>query len=111
VTTTYPALDRTAIIEFDADGPLVPFTAELRFDAADGTVTFLVTHGSLSGRTETIPFTAQPVSDDVWLVSWQEEGDLTVLQVQDFATGVLRTANVTSTHDLVHVNGSIRLAA
>lgn len=109
MTGTYPALDRTAAIDFGDDGPLGPFSAELTFSSADGTVTFLVTRGSLTGVTGTVPFTAQKVAEGVWLATWQEPGDLTVLQVQNFNTGLLLSANVDGDHQLAHINGSIRL--
>lgn len=105
----YPALDRTAAIDFGDDGPLGPFSAELTFSGTDQTVTYLVTRGSLLGKTETIPFTAQEVSDGVWLVTWQEGGNLTVIQVQNFGAERLLSANVTEDHQLAHINGTIRL--
>lgn len=105
----YPALDRIAAIDFGDDGPLGPFSAELSFASADQTVTFRVTRGSLLGVTGTVPFVAQQVADDVWLVTWQEPGDLSVVQVQNFSTGLLLSANVNAEHQLAHINGSIRL--
>lgn len=106
---TYPALDRTAAIDFGDDGPLGPFSAELTFRSSDQTVTFLVTRGSLAGVTGTVPFTAQEVAEGVWLATWQEPGDLTVVQVHNFNTGLLLSANVDGEHQLAHINGSIRL--
>lgn len=105
----YPALDRTAIIDFGDDGPLGPFSAELTFRAADQTVTFLVTRGALVGVTGTVPFSAQEVADGVWLATWQEPGNLTVVQVQNFNTELLLSANVNEAHELAHIDGSIRL--
>lgn len=106
---TYPALDRTAAIDFGDDGPLGPFSAELTFRSADQTVTFLVTRGSLTGVTGTVPFTAQEIAEGVWLATWQEPGDLTVVQVHNFNTGLLLSANVDGEHQLAHINGTIRL--
>lgn len=106
---TYPALDRTAAIDFGDDGPLGPFSAELTFRSSDQTVTFLVTRGSLTGVTGTVPFTAQEVAEGVWLATWQEPGDLTVVQVHNFNTGLLLSANVDGEHQLAHINGTIRL--
>jgi len=105
---TYPAADRTIAIDFGDDGPLGPFSAELSF-TGDLTVTFLVTRGALLGKTETLPCTAQEVTDGVWLVTWQEGGNLSVIQVQDFNHGRLMSANVTDDHQLVHVNGTLAL--
>lgn len=109
MTSIYPALDRTAAIDFGDDGPLGPFSAELTFRSSDETVTFLVTRGSLTGVTGTVPFSAQQVTDGVWLATWQEPGNLTVIQVHDFNTGRLLSANVNGQHELAHINGSIRL--
>ena len=106
---SYPALDRTAAIDFGDDGPLGPFSAELTFSWADRTVTFLVTRGALLGVTGTAPFTAQEVADGVWLATWQEPGNLTVIQVQNFNSGLLLCANVNGAHELAHINGSICL--
>lgn len=106
---TYPALDRTAAIDFGDDGPLGPFSAELTFRSSDQTVTFLVTRGSLTGVTGTVPFTAQEIAEGVWLATWQEPGDLTVVQVHNFNTGLLLSANVDGEHQLAHINGTIRL--
>lgn len=107
---SYPALDRTAAISFDEDGPFGLFSAELSFSSTEGTVAFEVTEGALTGVSGVAPFTAQEVAEGVWLVTWQEAGNLTVVQVQNFDSGLLRCANVTGEHELVHVNGSIRLA-
>jgi hypothetical protein len=109
MSVSYPALDRTAAIDFGDDGPLGPFSADLTFSQADGTVTYVVTRGSLLGNSGTVPFTAQEIAEGVWLVAWQEEGNLTVVQVQNFNSGLLRCANVTGDHELVYINGTIHL--
>lgn len=106
----YPALDRTLTIDFGNDGPFGPFAADLAFSAADQTVTFVVTRGSLLGKTETLPFHAQQVADEIWLVTWQEADLLTVVQVQDFANGRVTSAVTTAQQEFVLLNGSISLA-
>ncbi len=106
---TYPALDRTAAIDFGDDGPLGPFSAELTFHSADQTVDFRVTRGSLVGIAGTVPFTAQEVADGIWLVTWQEPGNLSVTQVHNFNSGLLLTVNVNEAYELAHINGTIHL--
>lgn len=108
--TTYPALDRTLTIDFGDDGPFGPFAADLRFSGADSTLTFLVTRGSLSGKTETLPFEATEVRDGIWLVTWQEADLLTVVQVQDFQAGTVSSAVTTADQHFLTLNGTISLA-
>ena len=107
--SAYPGLDRTAIIDFGDDGPFGPFAAELSFDSADHTVTFVVTRGSMLGKTETLPFSADEITDGIWLATWQEADLLTVVQVQDFNSGRVMSAVTTADQQFVQLNGSITL--
>ncbi len=109
MSETFPAADRKVVVDFGDDGPFGPFAAELTFSAADKTVSFLVTRGSLLGKAETCPFGATQVGDDLWLVSWREEDGLTVVQVQDFAQGKVTSAVTTPDHQLIQLDGSITL--
>ena len=109
MASQYPALDRTLVIDFGDDGPFGPFAADLAFSSADGTVTFLVTRGSLSGKTETLPFTATEVRDGLWLVTWQEADLLTVVQVQDFEAGTVTSAVTTADQQFLTLGGTITL--
>jgi hypothetical protein len=97
------------VIDFGEDGPFGPFAATLAFDAASATVTFLVTRGSLEGKTETLPFSADEIAEGIWLVTWQEVDLLTVVQVQDFGTGRLTSAVTTADQQFVLLNGSITI--
>jgi len=105
----YPALDRTAEIDFGDDGPFGPFSAELSFSSADQTVSFRVTRGALVGIAGVVPFTAQEAAEGIWLVTWQEPGNLSVAQVHNFNSGLLLTVNVNEAHEQAHINGTIRL--
>lgn len=105
----YPASGRKIIIDFGDDGPFGPFGAEIEFDAAGETLTFLVTRGSLSGKTETLPCVCEEVAPDVWMVSWQEVDSLTVTQIQNFATGRLWGTVTTPDLQFVHTSGTLEL--
>jgi len=109
VAGSYPALDRTLVIDFGNDGPFGPFAADLAFSGADGTITFVVTRGTLEGKTETLPFAATEVRDGIWLVTWQEEDLLTVVQVQDFVANTVTSAVTTADQHFLQLNGTIRL--
>lgn len=108
--TGFPGLRRTVVIDFGEDGPFGPFAAELDFDAVQNTVTFLVTRGSVLGKSETLPFNAREIRDGVWLVTWQEADLLTVVQVQDFKAGTVMSAVTTADQQFVQLNGSINFA-
>lgn len=110
MASEYPALGRSVVIDFGEDGPFGPFAATLSFDRDAGTVTFLVTRGSLEGKTETLPFSADEIAERIWLVTWQEVDLLTVVQVQDFNTGRLMSAVTTADQQFVQLNGSITFA-
>jgi hypothetical protein len=110
VAHEYPALDRSVVIDFGEDGPFGPFAATLSFRGSDGTVSFLVTRGSLTGKAETLPFAAAEIAEGIWLVTWQEEDLLTVVQVQDFTTGRLTSAVTTADQQFVKLDGTIAFA-
>ena len=109
MSDTFPAQNRRVAIDFGEDGPFGPFAAELTFSAADGTVAFLVTKGSLLGKAETCAYSASKVADDIWLVTWREADGLTVVQVQDFAQGKVTSAVTTPDHQLLQLDGAISL--
>jgi hypothetical protein len=109
MSETFPAQNRRAVIDFGDDGPFGPFAAELTFSEADGTVSFLVTRGSLLDKAETCDYSATKVADDIWLVTWREADGLTVVQVQDFAQGKVTSAVTTPDHQLLQLDGSLTL--
>lgn len=77
----YPGTGATYVVEFDEpDRP--PFAADLTFHD-DATLTFVVTKGPQAGDTETLAYEATRITDDVWVVRWQEPNSITVVQVQD----------------------------
>lgn len=110
VSEMFPAADRRVVVDFGDDGPFGPFAAELTFSAADGTVAFLVTRGSLLNKAATCEYSASKVADDIWLVTWREADGLTVVQVQDFAQGKVTSAVTTPDNQLVRLDGAIRFA-
>jgi len=105
---TYPARGKKFEIDFGEDGPFGPFAADLSISDRDDTLTFLVTRGSLLDKSETCEFHATAVCDDIWMVSWREADGLTVVQVQDFAQGKVRSAVTTPENDLVYLEGTLR---
>jgi hypothetical protein len=109
MSSTYPALDRTIIIDFGNDGAFGPFAAEISFSSADQTLTFIVTRGSLEGKTETLPFEATEVGDGIWFITWQESDLLTVVQAHNFNTGQLASAVTTADQQFVQLNGTVTL--
>lgn len=110
MSTEFPGNGRTVIIDFGEDGPFGPFAAELNFNAADQTVTFVVTRGSMLGKTETLPFSADEITAGIWLTTWQEADLLTVVQVQDFNSGRVMSAVTTADQQFVQLSGAISIA-
>lgn len=106
----FPALDRKVVIDFGTDGPFGPFAAELQFSGDAGTVSFVVTRGSMLGKTETLPFQAQQLAEGIWLVTWQEADLLTVAQVQDFNLGKVTSAVTTADQQFELLNGRLSFA-
>lgn len=77
----YPAIGATYVVEFDEpDRP--SFAADITFHD-DTTLTFVVTKGPQAGDTETLAYEATRITDDIWVVRWQEPNSITVVQVQD----------------------------
>jgi hypothetical protein len=109
MSETFPAANKKAVIDFGYDGPFGPFAAELSFNEADSTVTFLVTRGSMLDKTETCSYEASMITEGIWLVMWREADGLTVVQIQDFNTGRVTSGVTTPDHQLVQINGAISL--
>jgi hypothetical protein len=109
MSETFPAANKKAVIDFGYDGPFGPFAAELSFNEADSTVTFLVTRGSMLDKTETCSYEASMITEGIWLVMWREADGLTVVQIQDFNTGKVTSGVTTPDHQLVQINGAISL--
>lgn len=106
---TYPARGRAIEIDFGEDGPFGPFAVELSFSDSDDALTFLVTRGSLLDKTGTCDYQAVQISEGAWMVSWREADGLTVVQVHDFAQGKVWAASTTPDHELIPMNGTLRL--
>lgn len=109
MSQTFPASNKKALIDFGYDGPFGPFAAELSFNEADSTVTFIVTRGSMLDKTETCSYQASMITEGIWLVMWREADGLTVVQIQDFNTGRVTSGVTTPDHQLVQINGLITL--
>jgi len=109
MSDVFPAANKKAVIDFGFDGPFGPFAAELSFNEAESTVTFLVTRGSMLDKTETCSYEASKITDGIWLVMWREADGLTVVQVQDFNLGKVTSGVTTPDHQLVQINGNISL--
>lgn len=106
---TYPARGRAIEIDFGEDGPFGPFAAQLTFAADADSLSFVVTRGSLEGKAETCDYRATRIGDGVWFVHWREADGLTVVQAQDFNRGTLSSAVTTPDHELVQLDGTLRI--
>ena len=109
MSSTFPAANNKAEIDFGYDGPFGPFAAELTFSEADSTVSFVVTRGSMLNKTETCSYEASMIAEGIWLVLWREADGLTVVQVQDFNAGKVTSGVTTPDNQLFQLNGKIRL--
>ena len=106
---TYPGLGQVVEIDFGNDGPFGPFAAELTFPKEGSSLSFLVKRGSLLNKAETCEYRAVHVDAAVWMVSWREADGLTVVQVQDFASGRLWSAVTNPQNELSYLDGTIRI--
>lgn len=87
-SSTFPGAGRKFSVIFPAFRATLDFHSELSL-----TWTLINADGS-HGRTETVAIRTQEVAPSVFLVTWQEANKTTVVQVEDFANGVIFT-NIT----------------
>jgi hypothetical protein len=85
---TYPAIGRRLQATFPS------FSAELNIHSTSSLTFVLQSAGAGNGRSETVKLRIQPVTGQVFLVTWQEASKTTVVQVHDFARNIILT-NVT----------------
>ena len=86
--STYPAVGRRLLVIFPT------FRAELNIHSASSLTWFLLNADGSKGRSETVNVRIQPLTGQVFLVTWQEANKTTVVQVQDFDRGAIFT-NIT----------------
>ena len=88
VASAFPGAGRKYAVVFPK------FRAELDFHSATSLTFTLIQPDGGRGRTETVNFRAQPIATNIFLITWQEANKTTVVQVEDFASGVIFT-NIT----------------
>jgi hypothetical protein len=78
------------------------FDATLDFES-DEVLTFTTS----SGRTETVEITAIRLRNKLWEVYWQEASGTTVVQVEDFKNGTVRTHITRLTGEFLVLDGTL----
>jgi hypothetical protein len=58
---------------------------------------------------ETVTYTAVEVRPQVYLVSWQERDKMTVVHLEDFEKGMIRTHITSPTGDFYQLGGTLTL--
>lgn len=93
-TAALPSVGQTWLADLGPDTPLGHFTVEITF-ASETQVSFLVTGGTIKGRTETMPYTTTKLRDGLHVVRWTEPdaGDH-VTHIEDYANGTCMASSV-----------------
>jgi len=70
------------------------FRAELHFESTSALTWYLLNPDGSKARSERVEIAVQPLAYLIFLVTWQEANNTTVVQIEDFAQKVI-FANVT----------------
>jgi len=93
MTCAFPAVGHRYFVDF------VAFRVELEF-TSDTSLTYynIDAHGKIAGS-ETVTIKVEPITDDIFLVTWQETDKTTVVHIEDYANHTIVT-NITSPPNL-----------
>jgi hypothetical protein len=78
------------------------FSATLDFESDE-----VLTYTTSAGETETVQITAVRLRNKLWEVYWQEADGTTVVHVQDFQNGTVRTHLTRPTGEFLVLDGSL----
>ncbi|MDO9058948.1 MAG: hypothetical protein Q7U92_08015, partial [Bradyrhizobium sp.] len=78
----FPAVGHKYLVDFRADDGSGGFRVQLDFHSESSmTYTGVRPDGTLSGNSETVDITVEPIRDLLFLVTWKEEQGMTVVHV------------------------------
>ena len=88
------SVGETWLADLGRDTPLGHFTVEITFESATR-VSFLVTGGTIKGRTQTMDYTTAKLRDGLYLVRWTEpDSNDFVTHIEDYTNGVCMASSV-----------------
>lgn len=88
----FPAVGHKYLVDFRADDGSGGFRVQLDFHSESSmTYTGVRPDGSLSGNSETVDITIEPIRDLLFLVTWKEESGMTVVHVEDYRDNTIIT--------------------
>ena len=87
----FPAVGHKYLVDFRA-AQGGGFKVQLDFHSESSmTYTGVRPDGSLSGNSETVNITVEPIRDMLFLVTWKEESGMTVVHVEDYRDNTIIT--------------------
>ena len=78
--TDFPGLGKTYLVDF------VQWRTRLQFNSENSLTYTGVKHDGSLGASETVTVVIDPVRDNLFLVTWQEGDQTTVVHLEDYAT-------------------------
>ena len=88
----FPAPGHKYLVDFRADDGSGGFRVQLDFHSESSmTYTGVRPDGSLSGNSETVNITVEPIRDLLFLVTWKEESGMTVVHLEDYRDNTIIT--------------------
>lgn len=88
----FPAPGHKYLVDFRADDGSGGFRVQLDFHSESSmTYTGVRPDGSLSGNSETVNITVEPIRDLIFLVTWKEESGMTVVHLEDYRDNTIIT--------------------
>ena len=88
----FPAVGHKYLVAFTADDGSGGFRVQLDFHSESSmTYTGVRPDGSLSGNSETVNITVEPIRDLLFLVTWKEQGGMTVVHLEDYRDNTIIT--------------------
>jgi hypothetical protein len=88
----FPAVGHRFRVDF------VAFTVELEF-TSETSLTYYNLDGDKIVGSETVTVKIEPIADQIFLVTWQESDNTTVVHIEDYGKGTIVT-NITSPPNL-----------
>lgn len=81
----------------------------LNIYADDGeSLVYEITEGNLKGATGKVSFEWKVISNNIFVISWQEADGATVVHIDDFDAGTSLSFYTTPTRDLYRLEGSLK---
>jgi hypothetical protein len=92
MASTFPAVGHRFRVDF------VAFNVELEF-TSETSLTYYNLDGDKIVGSETVAVKIEPITDKIFLVTWQESDNTTVVHIEDYEKNTIVT-NITSPPDL-----------